>query len=60
MKLSSADIRAMGGRPDYEMTRRRWRWNWRRAAESLLILTMLVFVAVVMPLAMFASCTAGR
>ncbi|HOV80380.1 MAG TPA: hypothetical protein PK728_09790 [Bacillota bacterium] len=60
MKLSSAEIRAMAGRPDLEMTGRRWRWNWRKAAESLFVAVAVVFVLFVLPLAMFASCTGGR
>jgi hypothetical protein len=38
---------------------KRRRWNWRRAAESLLVLLAVAFVAVGLPLMMFVSCT-GR
>lgn len=35
-------------------------WNWRKAAESLLVVLAVAFVAFGLPLMLFVSCTNGR
>lgn len=44
MKLNSAEIREIRGKPDLEMPRRKMKWNLRKAVWNLMVAIATVFV----------------
>lgn len=58
--LTPEEIRTMLGSPDVEPSKPKRRLRLRKVARKTLVAAGTVFVAVILPLMMFASCTGGR